>query len=123
MSAEHLKLEGLSAETTAFKSNVLAILEIIPAGRVMTYGTLAAAAGKPGNARQVGELLRGLSLETLSLEETRHPWQRVINASGRISTYKVGTGELQRALLEAEGVSFNASGRCDLQRLRWFPND
>ncbi len=112
MSVEHLKLE-----TMAFKSNVIAILEIIPIGRVMTYGTLAVAAGKPGNARQVGELLRGLSITT------DHPWQRVINASGRISTYKIGTGELQRALLEAEGVRFNASGRCDLQRLRWFPND
>ena len=112
MSAEHLK-----PETIAFKSNVLAILGIIPVGRVMTYGTLAAAAGKPGNARQVGELLRGLSAATT------HPWQRVINASGRISIYKVGTGELQRALLEAEGVSFNESGRCDLERLRWFPSD
>lgn len=100
-----------------FKANVIAILELIPLGRVMTYGTLAAAAGKPGNARQVGELLRGLSAAT------EHPWQRVINANGRISTYKVGTGELQRALLEAEGVRFNTSGRCDLQRLRWFPND
>lgn len=100
-----------------FKANVIAILELIPLGRVMTYGTLAAAAGKPGNARQVGELLRGLSAAT------EHPWQRVINANGRISTYKVGTGELQRALLEAEGVRFNASGRCDLERLRWFPND
>jgi methylated-DNA-protein-cysteine methyltransferase related protein len=104
-------------ETVAFKTNVLAILEIIPIGRVMTYGTLAAAAGKPGNARQVGELLRGLSAAS------QYPWQRVINASGRISTYKVGTGELQRALLETEGVAFNESGRCDLERLRWFPND
>ena len=112
MSAETLRLE-----TAAFKSNVVAILELIPLGRVMTYGTLAAAAGKPGNARQVGELLRGLS------RATDHPWQRVINASGRISTYKVGTGELQRALLEAEGVRFNGSGRCDLERLRWFPSD
>ena len=112
MSAENLKLE-----TIAFKANVIAILGIIPVGRVMTYGALAAAAGKPGNARQVGELLRGLSTAT------DHAWQRVINASGRISTYKVGTGELQRALLEAEGLRFDASGRCDLERLRWFPSD
>ena len=109
--------QTLSAETAGFKANVIAILELIPSGRVMTYGTLAAAAGKPGNARQVGELLRGLSTTTA------HPWQRVINASGRISTYKVGTGELQRALLEAEGVVFSHTGRCDLQRLRWFPSD
>ena len=107
----------MKLETAEFKANVLAILELIPVGRVMTYGTLAAAAGKPGNARQVGDLLRGLSTAT------DHPWQRVINSSGRISTYKVGTGELQRALLKAEGVTFSASGRCELQKLRWFPNE
>ena len=107
----------MKLQTAEFKANVLAILELIPVGRVMTYGTLAAAAGKPANARQVGDLLRGLSLETA------YPWQRVINASGRISTYKVGTGELQRALLEAEGVTCGDSGRCELQKLRWFPNE
>ncbi len=112
-----MNLETARTQTAAFKANVLAILELIPVGRVMTYGTLAAAAGKPGNARQVGELLRGLSVAT------DHPWQRVINASGRISTYKIGTGELQRALLEAEGVTFSKSERCDLQQLRWFPSD
>ena len=107
----------MNLETAQFRVSVLAILKIIPVGRVMTYGTLAAAAGKPGNARQVGELLRGLS------SATNQPWQRVINARGRISTYKVGTGELQRALLEAEGLRFDISGRCDLERLRWFPSD
>jgi methylated-DNA-protein-cysteine methyltransferase-like protein len=103
------------SETELFKKRLIAVLERIPVGRVMTYGELALAAGKPGNARQAGDVLRGLSVDT------ELPWQRVINASGRISTYKVGTGELQRALLEAEGVEFDASGRCDLRRLRWFP--
>ncbi len=81
----------------------------------MTYGGLALAAGKPGGARQVGELMYGLG------RDTDLPWQRVINAQGKISTYKIGTGELQRALLESEGVTFNAAGRCDLKRLEWFP--
>jgi methylated-DNA-protein-cysteine methyltransferase related protein len=102
--------------TPTFKARVLEILSAIPEGRVMTYGSLALAAGKPGNARQVGELLFGLSTQT------DLPWQRVINAQGRISTYKVGTGELQRALLESEGVQFDSGGRCDLERLAWFPD-
>jgi methylated-DNA-protein-cysteine methyltransferase related protein len=99
------------------ETQVLEILARIPEGRVMTYGSLALAAGKPGNARQVGELLFGLSTQT------DLPWQRVINAQGKLSTYKVGTGELQRALLEAEGVNFDANGRCDLERLAWFPDE
>jgi methylated-DNA-protein-cysteine methyltransferase related protein len=106
-----------SASTPAFKARVLSVLVRIPEGRVMTYGSLAVAAGKPGNARQVGDLLRGLS------SATDFPWQRVINSQGRISTYKVGTGELQRALLESEGIAFNSSGRCNLSRLNWFPGD
>jgi methylated-DNA-protein-cysteine methyltransferase-like protein len=105
------------SETEVFKSRLIAVLEQIPVGRVMTYGELALAAGKPGNARQAGDVLRGLSVNT------DLPWQRVINASGRISTYKVGTGDLQRVLLEAEGVQFDSSGRCDLGRLRWFPDE
>jgi methylated-DNA-protein-cysteine methyltransferase related protein len=106
-----------SDTTRAFKTRVLEVLAAIPEGRVMTYGSLAVAAGKPGNARQVGDLLRGLS------SATAFPWQRVINSQGRISTYKIGTGELQRALLESEGIAFSDSGRCDLERLNWFPGD
>jgi len=81
----------------------------------MTYGQLALLAGGAGNARQVGFIMNGLAEGAL-------PWHRVINAQGRISTYKVGFGDTQRALLEAEGVAFDESGRCDLDRLQWWPD-
>lgn len=61
-------------------------------------------------------VLRGLGPEA---EEV--PWQRIINARGGISTYKIGVGELQRALLEAEGVEFDSSGRTSLTRFGWRP--
>ncbi|AFZ68133.1 MGMT family protein [Deinococcus peraridilitoris] len=98
-----------------FRSRVLDLVARIPVGRVMTYGQLALLAGSAGNARQVGFIMQGLA-------ESELPWQRVINAQGAISTYKVGFGETQRALLEAEGVSFDESGRCDLTRLQWWPD-
>lgn len=101
----------------SFRDQVLDLVARIPTGRVMTYGQLADLAGRPGEARQVGYVLNGLQAET------GLPWQRVINAQGRISTYKVGAGDLQRALLEAEGVAFDATGRCDLPRLRWQPDE
>lgn len=94
------------------RARVLARLAEIPPGRVCSYGDLAAAAGSPGAARQVGFVLAGLA------GDSPLPWQRVINAQGRVSTGRVGLGELQRALLEAEGVRFDATGRCDLGRLR-----
>jgi methylated-DNA-protein-cysteine methyltransferase related protein len=96
-----------------FKTQVLEVIAQIPEGHVMTYGQVARVAGKPRNPRQVGEVLQGLSLET------NHPWWRVINSSGRISTYKVGTGDLQKRLLEAEGIVMDASGKIRLERYRW----
>jgi methylated-DNA-protein-cysteine methyltransferase-like protein len=50
------------------------------------------------------------------------PWQRVVNAGGRISSRGEPAWEaVQRALLEAEGVTFDASGRIDLDRYGWEP--
>jgi methylated-DNA-protein-cysteine methyltransferase-like protein len=51
------------------------------------------------------------------------PWQRVINAGGKVSVRSgLGVEEgYQRHLLEEEGVVFNASGRVDLDRFGWDP--
>jgi methylated-DNA-protein-cysteine methyltransferase-like protein len=47
------------------------------------------------------------------------PWQRVINAQGKISVRKGGGSLEQRALLEAEGVEFDDRERVDLARYGW----
>jgi methylated-DNA-protein-cysteine methyltransferase-like protein len=88
----------------------------IPAGRVASYGQIAAMAGMPGAARQVGYALHALE------PESGVPWHRVVNAQGRISLR--GPSEvtlLQRARLEAEGVVFDPAGRIDLARFAWKP--
>lgn len=108
--------EGYPAdELRTFRQRVLRLVAEIPPGRIATYGQIALLAGHPRAARQVGTVLRGLS----TADAERLPWYRVINAQGGISTYKVGSGELQRALLEAEGVRFDASGHCDLKLVAW----
>lgn len=101
-----------------FSKRALEFICAIPEGKVATYGQIAALAGSPRAARQVGELLRGVKDNDSDL-----PWQRVINAQGGISTYKVGSGELQRVLLESEGIVFNDNGTVDLSRYRWQPDD
>jgi methylated-DNA-protein-cysteine methyltransferase-like protein len=47
----------------------------------------------------------------------------VINAQGRISysPFRLGYDELQKVLLQAEGIPFDAEGRVDLQQFGWDP--
>ena len=99
-----------------FRSKVLGLVQQIPYGKVSTYGALALMAGYPKRARQVGHLLRRVGEETAQ----DIAWYRVINSSGRLSTYKVGTGDLQRVLLESEGIIFSKTGRLELKRLWWW---
>lgn len=87
----------------------------IPRGRVATYGQIAELAGLEGHARQVGYALHNLP------GASDVPWHRVINAKGEISPRSAGDShELQRMLLEAEGVGF-VGDRVDLKRFRWKP--
>lgn len=98
-----------------FRERVLEVVRSVPAGRVVTYGQVATWAGSPRAARQVGSVLFGLRDADGDV-----PWQRVVNAAGGISTYRVGGGELQVALLRAEGVEVGRDG-LDLARWRWEP--
>ncbi len=87
----------------------------IPRGRVATYGQVAALAGLPSQARQVAYALA-------ALRDAGVPWHRVINARGEISRRsEPGAEALQRALLEREGLRFDAHGRVALQRQLWQP--
>ncbi len=98
--------------------SICAVIARIPKGRVATYGQVAALAGLPGRARQVGAVLRDLP------EGRKVPWQRVINAGGKVSP-RGGPGweeGYQRHLLQEEGVVFSASGRVDLARFGWDPD-
>ncbi len=92
-----------------------AIARKVPAGRVMTYGAVAVEAGLPGHARQVGYAMAALP------DDHDVPWHRVINARGEVSSRAGGTAfeKIQRNLLEAEGIVFNARGRVDLDRFGW----
>jgi methylated-DNA-protein-cysteine methyltransferase related protein len=86
----------------------------IPRGRVATYGQIAILAGLEGHARQVGYALHNLPARS------NVPWHRVVNARGEISPRSAGDShELQRMLLEAEGVELDLRGRIDLKVFGW----
>jgi methylated-DNA-protein-cysteine methyltransferase-like protein len=95
-----------------------ALIRSIPPGRVATYGQIAALAGHPRHAREVGRALAELA------PGSDVPWQRVVNASGRPSPRGLLGDELhQRRLLESEGVRFGRGDRIDLHRFGWDPDD
>ena len=104
----------MSERTSSSYRRIYAVVRRIPAGRVATYGQVAALAGLPGHARQVGYALHAVDDDTV-------PWQRVINAQGRVSPRsEPGWEGFQRHLLESEGVRFNDRGAVDLKRYRWL---
>ena len=93
---------------------IWSVVRKVPRGRVATYGQIAELAGLEGHARQVGYALHNLPAKS------NVPWHRVVNAQGEISARSGGDShELQRLLLEAEGVEFNPRGRIDLKVFRW----
>lgn len=104
-------------ETAGYRERVYEIVRRIPPGRVMTYGQIAEMLGEGYTARTVGYAMHAANEETT-------PWQRVINSQGACSTGRVILPpDKQQRMLEAEGVEFNARGRCDLNRYRWTPEE
>lgn len=90
----------------------------IPAGRVMTYGQIARLLDERYSPRLVG-----WAMHATPKDERHIPWHRVINSRGSTSTGRLILHEpdLQRLLLESEGVVFNDKAVCDLSVFQWSP--
>lgn len=93
---------------------IYAVVRAIPRGRVATYGQVAALAGNPRWARVVGYALH------VNPDPQGVPCYRVVDRMGRTSSaFAFGGADVQRALLEADGVLFLPDGRVDLARCQW----
>jgi len=95
---------------------IYAIVRQIPSGKVATYGQI---------ARIVGGCTPRMVGYAMSATPTGSdiPWQRVINAQGKVSPHGDGFGtEMQRALLMEEGIVFDSQGRVDFDRFGWLPD-
>ena len=100
-----------------FTNAIYAIVRKCPRGKVVSYGAVAALAGRPRAARAVGTAL-GAMHDDLDI-----PWWRVINSAGSISHRPTLGGKIQRRLLEKEGVRFNKSNRVDWDKYGWSADD
>jgi methylated-DNA-protein-cysteine methyltransferase-like protein len=93
---------------------IWSLVRQVPAGRVVSYGQV---------ARIVGAATPRIVGFAMSRAPADVPWQRVVNSRGEVSPRAAGDGErTQRAILESEGVEFDARGRIDLDRFGWLPD-
>lgn len=87
------------------------VVKTIPRGRVATYGQVAMLAGNPRWARVVGYALH------VNPKPGEIPCHRVVNREGKTSVaFAFGGGDMQRQLLEDEGIVFESDGTVDLDK-------
>ncbi|PSJ37503.1 cysteine methyltransferase [Zobellella taiwanensis] len=94
---------------------ILAVIRLIPPGKVASYGQLADLAGLPGRARLVGRVLATADSRDL-------PWHRVVSASGApgLPANSEAAREQCRRLRE-EGVAWRGK-RVDMKKHQWRPD-
>ena len=112
------KFKIMTSNPTSY-DRIYEIVRLIPKGQVATYGQIAELANLAGKARVVGYALYRVDMQVLDI-----PWQRVVNAKGKVSLspLRFGTDDLQRSLLESEGIIFNGKDQIDLRKYLWKPS-
>ncbi|HEX9595800.1 MAG TPA: MGMT family protein, partial [Anaerolineales bacterium] len=115
----------MDAPPNEFQAQVYLIVSMIPPGRLMTYGGIAALIPPPPEmdiqayaairARWAGYALARCPGEL--------PWHRVVNAQGRVSKRPGHGPHVQRARLEEEGLQFDDRERLDLANRVWEPEE
>ena len=128
---------------------VYKLVKKIPKGKVMTYGQIGQildlnprvvgwalnrlakyrvtslrgdSKSRRGNLQNVNKPVRLLRQPCrLPRNDMKIPWQRVINSKGRISTNKLMNIplDLQKKLLEKEGIKFDKNQTIDLKKYLW----
>lgn len=96
-----------------FTKKVKTLIRQIPAGKVASYGLIAALAGNPRAARQVAWILHSSSAAD------QLPWHRVVNRNGKISLRPFEGYEIQKHRLLQEGVVFDKKDAINLDRFLW----
>lgn len=99
---------------TGFRDEVYRLMALLPEGSVTTYGDIAALAGQPRAARIVGGIAH------TGPEEL--PWHRLVNRAGGLAIGFPGGQEVQRQLLEQDGIFCDDQWRVkEFGERRWRP--
>lgn len=101
-----------------FFEDVYGIVKQIPKGKVATYGQIAKLMGQPRKSKMVGWALHSNPQPGII------PCHRVVNRLGQLSgSFAFGGADVQKQLLEGEGINFSGEGIIDLQKYLWDPFD
>jgi methylated-DNA-protein-cysteine methyltransferase-like protein len=99
-----------------FFEKVYEVVKTIPEGKVATYGQIARLIGEPRKAKIVGWALHSNPCPGVI------PCHRVVNRNGELSgAFAFGGMEVQKKLLESEGIIFNKDGIINLEEYLWKP--
>jgi len=99
-----------------FFKKVYEVVERIPEGKVATYGQIARLIGEPRKSKIVGWALHS------NPRPGEIPCHRVVNRNGELSgAFAFGGMEMQKKLLENEGIIFNKDGKINLEKYLWKP--
>ena len=97
-----------------FFDKVYETIRRIPRGKVSTYGDIARLCGNPRMARQVGWALHNNPAPVVN------PCHRVVFSNGSVCTgFAFGGKDVQKAMLEEEGVEVSPDYKVDLKKYRW----
>ena len=104
-----------------FNDAVYAMVSGIPAGKVASYGQIARLIGQPRKARFVGYAMHATPQPQEGDEDAvAIPSHRVVFKDGALCEgYAFGGPEVQRSLLEAEGVLFADDTHVDMGVCQW----
>ena len=98
---------------TTLRQDVEALMAKVPAGKVTTYGDIAALAGHANAARIVGGIAH--------YGDTRLPWHRLVNRFGGLASGYHGGRRTQAEHLAAEGVTCTNNRVDNFEERRWRP--
>ena len=97
-----------------FFESVYEAVKLIPKGKVATYGQIALAVGSPRASRQVGWALHCNPYQGVV------PCHRVVFRDGSLTSgFAFGGREVQKSLLENEGVIFKDEYTVDMEKCSW----
>ncbi len=98
----------------SFFEKVYEVVKKIPKGHVATYGQIAGLIGEPRKAKIVGWALHSNPYRGIV------PCHRVVNRKGELSgSFAFGGMEIQKKLLEDEGIIISENGTIDLEKYLW----